>query len=177
MLQKAIDAVAEFHVAKNVDFKQRLDLDHQLVPTERHHLIVHQMKDASQTALKQFLSFQSSPEKITDLRLLRIHLILEEVAELVKAIDACDEVEVLDGMADAIYVINGTAVCFDLPLAAAYVEVHRSNMSKALSKSADNPRLQDKGQEYIPPRLSELLKAYRTGGMEEVKNALQMGAK
>lgn len=160
MLKESIEAVEEFHVTKNIDYRQDLT---KLARTDRHSLIVHQMKQTSTSALRQFKSFLKSPEQILDTRLLRIHLILEEVAELIWAIDQCDEVETLDGMADAVYVINGTAITYDLPLDAAFDAVHASNMTKApRAKNPEDARLQDKGSAYMPPNLGAVLKAYRT---------------
>jgi len=87
---------------------------------------------------------------------LRAHLVVEEVAELLAALAAGDEVGTLDALADLIYVTVGTAVTFGLPLAEAVEEVHRSNMTKTLVR--DRPGHPGKGDGYSPPQLAELLR-------------------
>jgi len=86
---------------------------------------------------------------------LRMHLIVEETAELADAFVAGSRVEVLDALADLIYVVIGTAVTFGLPLAEAVDEVHRSNMTKTVNRDrAGHP---GKGKGYSPPQLGKIL--------------------
>lgn len=93
---------------------------------------------------------------------LRGHLIVEETAELLDAMYMEDEVLVLDALADLLYVVLGSAVTMDLPLAEAFVEVHRSNMTKRRqSDDPDGARVRDKGEGYQPPDLKRILDAYR----------------
>lgn len=149
MLQRAIDAVQEFHAAKGIDFKQEL-VPAPYASTEAH-TTAGIMRDAAERLLRMHADNN-------DRRLLRMHLILEEVSELIDGINCGDELETLDGMADAIVVICGTAVTFDLPLSEAFEEVHRSNMTK---KPKTGPRLRDKGDDYSPPDLEHILKEHR----------------
>lgn len=65
-----------------------------------------------------------------DVMELRFGLILEEVAELMKAVEDGDMVEVADAIADTIYVLIGTAVSMGIPLHEVWAEVQRSNMAK-----------------------------------------------
>lgn len=95
-----------------------------------------------------------------DTRLLRVHLILEEMSELVHGMVNYDEEEMLDALADLVYVVVGTAVSYDLPIAEAFAEVQRSNMTKAVRKPGDL-RLRDKGSEYSPPNMKAILEAHR----------------
>lgn len=88
---------------------------------------------------------------------LRLSLITEELAELVDAINRGSEVDTLDALADLIYVVVGTAVTFGLPLAEAFAEVHKSNMTKAVRKPGDT-RLRDKGETYVAPDLGKVLR-------------------
>jgi len=93
---------------------------------------------------------------------LRSHLILEETSELLDAMSIGDELRALDALADLLYVLIGTAVTLDLPLPEAFVEVHRSNMTK--QKQADDPdaaRVRSKGPNYSPPDLKSILDNYR----------------
>lgn len=62
---------------------------------------------------------------------LRRELIREEVQELLDAMRDDNLVEIADGLADACYVIIGTAVAYGIPLDKVWEEVHRSNMEKA----------------------------------------------
>ncbi|KAJ1631023.1 phosphoribosyl-ATP pyrophosphohydrolase-domain-containing protein [Pavlovales sp. CCMP2436] len=64
---------------------------------------------------------------------LRIDLLQEELNELKAAVEANDLVEVADALADLQYVLAGAVHEFGMgsTFAAAFDEVHRSNMSKA----------------------------------------------
>lgn len=183
MLQKAIDAVAEFHAAKEIDFKQDLapmrgtDSAFEFV-----HNAVKQMRESSRRALhlfnkmceisahqlkaSRFASEHHKPNHVApDYRFLRISLIMEEVAELCEALMSGDEIEAMDGAADSIYVILGTAVTYDLPFSEAFEEVHRSNMSK--TQKGGQARLHDKGALYVPPDLQRVLKEYRDARLQK----------
>lgn len=99
-----------------------------------------------------------------DNRLMRSHLMLEELAESLEAMAVRDETKLLDGLADLDYVTHGTAVSYGLPLDEAAVTVHESNMTKAV-RSADkdaDPRLRNKGVSYVPPDLAQVLADHRT---------------
>jgi predicted HAD superfamily Cof-like phosphohydrolase len=89
-----------------------------------------------------------------DLRILRAHLMLEELGEVIQAMGDGDELAVLDGLSDLLYVLVGTAVTFRLPLHSAFWEVHRSNMTK---QPKNGERLRDKGPAYVPPNLYDIL--------------------
>jgi predicted HAD superfamily Cof-like phosphohydrolase len=99
-------------------------------------------------------------EKRFDQRTLRAHLILEEASEILLGMARRHEDLTVDGLADLVYVVAGTAVAFDLPLAAAFKEVQRSNMTKAV-RNKDDLRLRDKGAEYTPPDIERVLKEHR----------------
>lgn len=99
-----------------------------------------------------------------DRRLLRGHLIVEETAELLIAMQDGDEEKTLDALADLLYVLLGTAVTLDLPLPVAFVEVHRSNMTK--QRQDDDPqgaRVRDKGPSYDPPKIEHIIRLHRDG--------------
>lgn len=89
---------------------------------------------------------------INDLRLLRAHLVVEEAAELLDALGRAERVGVLDALCDLLYVTFGCALAFGLPIEEGFAEVHRSNMTKAISDA----RCRDKGDGYEPPRLEAL---------------------
>ena len=86
----------------------------------------------------------------------RARLIAEEFAELLKAMNLMDPVEIADALGDLEYVINGTAVTFGFPLEAIDKEIHRSNMTKAENVEG-KPR---KGKLFSPPDILSILKKY-----------------
>ena len=93
-----------------------------------------------------------------DQKWLRLHLIIEETTELITAFMHGDKVEALDALADLMYVTAGTAAVYNLPLTEAFLEVHRSNMTKEKQASDPNAdRVSDKGPNYEPPQLERLL--------------------
>ena len=98
-----------------------------------------------------------------DLRGSRCLKLLEELGELMLAMAQRDEVETLDALADMDYLVKGTAGLLDLPLAEAFTEVHRSNMTKAGIDDAASPdgRKTKKGPGYKPPDLLAILMAHR----------------
>jgi len=101
-----------------------------------------------------------------DQRLMRAHLLTEELAELLVAMRERDEVKALDALADLLYVLLGTAVTLDLPIAEAFTAVHASNMTK--ERQPDDPhgeRVRDKGSNYVAPDVAGLLMAYRLNQM------------
>lgn len=85
---------------------------------------------------------------------LRSSLMLEELGEAIEGIASGDPETTLDGLADLEYVLHGTAVVYGLPLTAAFEEVHKSNMTKAVSGET---RLRSKGDGYVAPNLKALL--------------------
>lgn len=91
-----------------------------------------------------------------DPRVLRAHLLCEELSEVIGALMGGNRRDLLDGLADLLYVTLGTAITFDLPLAAAFDEVHRSNMTKNAALALGDPRVGIKGSDYKPPNLDGL---------------------
>lgn len=101
---------------------------------------------------------------LKDPRFLRMHLILEEAAEVCQAILAGDVIETTDGLCDLAYVTVGTAVSLNLPLAEGFDEVHSSNMTKRRVRSEDDVRFRGKGPNYRPPDLAPIVKKFRECG-------------
>jgi len=87
----------------------------------------------------------------------RLQLIVEELAEVAEALITNDEVALLDGLSDLLYVTLGTAITYNSPIEEGHLEICRSNLTKAVRKPEDDPRLRDKGPDYHPPRLKEIL--------------------
>lgn len=96
-----------------------------------------------------------------DTRTFRCAFMAEELAETIEAMAAGDEIALADGLADLLYVVLGTAIQLDIPLAHVFDEVHRSNMTK-VTASAENPLLKmGKGGSYEPPNIVAALLAGR----------------
>lgn len=157
MLTQAIAAVQEFHVAKNIDFKEPLKSEVLSYDNELLCLIV-----TAKSVSEKALAIHKSGDE-PDLRHLRIHLCLEEsTVELLKALRIGSRLALLDALADASVVQLGTAIAFDIPLAEGFTEVCRSNMTKQPFTPGSCSRLRDKGSAYEPPRLQEILEAHRS---------------
>ena len=94
-----------------------------------------------------------------DDRLLRAHLMIEELAETIHALARRDECDVLDGLCDQVYVAVGTAVTLDLPLPAGMEEVCRSNDTKSggMLRGGAHP----KGKSFSPTNLRAVIGRYR----------------
>ncbi len=96
-----------------------------------------------------------------DLVHLRDDLLREELNELTRAIETRDIIGIADALADAVYVLYGTAWTFGVDLDRVLAEVHRANMSK-LDRfgrpilRADGKVL--KGPDYQPPNLAVTLR-------------------
>ena len=98
-----------------------------------------------------------------DSRLLRLHLMVEELGELSEALGKCDEVTAFDGLCDLLYVVLGTAATYDWPADLGFAEVHTSNMTK--EKQPDDPsaeRVRQKGPNYKAPDLAAVLARWRS---------------
>jgi phosphoribosyl-ATP pyrophosphohydrolase len=92
---------------------------------------------------------------IGDIRVERTHIMMEELAEFIYGLATCNKLEMLDGLADLEYTLHGSAAVFELPLAEAFMEVHRSNMTKGPGQ--DRPGHPAKTASYSPPDLSQFL--------------------
>jgi len=87
-----------------------------------------------------------------DQRLHRMHLILEEAAELGKAFLSTDKIKYADALGDLLYVVLGTGVVYNIPLDRVFEAIQKSNMTKDCRRMATDRRT--KGPDYVPPDLS-----------------------
>lgn len=95
-----------------------------------------------------------------DRAMLRTRLIIEEVAELIEAMQMRDYPEIASELADVLYVVYGTAVEYGIPMDKVFAELHRANMTKTGDK--DKGGKIKKGPDYVkhdvPSVLSKALK-------------------
>ena len=77
------------------------------------------------------------PETVEPITKLRISLIEEELNELKEAVKNNDFVEVLDALADILYVKYGAGAAWGVDLQKAFDLVHDSNMSKICSSQSE----------------------------------------
>jgi len=147
-ISEAQNAVAKFHDKLQVSPRTTLSRDDGSGNSF--------LSDVANAIRKEAESLESRCDRS---RANRAHLLAEEVAETIAAMADADEVELLDGLADLLYIVLGTAATFDLPLEAAFIEVHRSNMTKEKQpgdKSA--ARVRQKGPNYVAPDIAKVLK-------------------
>lgn len=104
-----------------------------------------------------------------DRRLLRLHLLAEELGELARALGYRSEVATVDALADIAYVNTGTALAFDLPLTDAFEEVHASNMTKTPDATKHAEGKSGKGADYRPADLKGVLARYRASQRDTKK--------
>jgi len=89
--------------------------------------------------------------------LLRRTVIFEELTETLEALRNKDMEGVADGIADAIYVLLGTAVSLGIDMAPIWKEVHATNMAKAGGFSRVDGKIM-KPQGWVAPNIGVLLK-------------------
>jgi len=98
---------------------------------------------------KYGLSMKIDPET----RFVRARLILEEATELIIGMQEKNRKEIIDGIADLLYVVYGAAILFDIDADTAMDRVHRSNMTKG--QDTGHGKLL-KGPGWVPPDFSGL---------------------
>lgn len=91
----------------------------------------------------------------------RIHLVLEELSEMMEAINNGDEIKAADGLGDLLYVVIGVATVYHLPAHEISEEVCRSNDTKKI-RTKSNIRLRDKGIGWQPPDFKKALRIGRS---------------
>lgn len=93
-------------------------------------------------------------------RELRLKLMYEELRETETALGQANLEKLLDGLADLLYVVFGTAVSYGLAplLEEVFTEVHRSNMTKGGPTNEYGKTL--KGDSWEPPKIKEIIKRH-----------------
>ena len=94
-------------------------------------------------------------------RAMRLALILEEAEELAEASSNDDFIEMVDALADLVYVVYGAAIEHGVDLDDVLLEVQRSNMSKLHHETGLPIYREDgkvlKGQNFTPPNIEAVL--------------------
>lgn len=114
------------------------------------------------------LPIKDAPD-LSDARVnaLRVGLLQEELDELKEALEAGDEVGVIDALTDLQYVLDGAylSLGYHAVKDAAFAEVQRSNMSKLGRDGKPVVRESDgkilKGPDYSPPDLTAVMEDWR----------------
>lgn len=103
-------------------------------------------------------------KEYADFRALRVSLLCEELGEVLSGMAARSDVETFDGLVDLAYVTIGTCVAFGYPFKEGFRAVHTSNMTKEVRSPGledEDPRLREKGQNYNPVDLLNVLAEHR----------------
>ena len=98
-------------------------------------------------------------------KLLRAHLMIEELGELLVAMGKNDEEATLDAECDLQYVLDGTVLSngHGKIMSEAFKRVHAANMTK----TGVGYRFRDKGNEWKKPKFGDLLNRCRTSEIED----------
>lgn len=153
MFQLMMDCVEAFHNKMRVSPRRRFT-DHK--KSTRLKKYADQLLAISKALQDEMIN---DPE---DCRWLRAHLEVEELGEQIVDMAECNEEGFLDSLTDRLYVLLGTAVTYDMPLEAAFAEVHKSNMTKEKQESdRAKDRVREKGPKYQPPDMASVLKVHR----------------
>lgn len=104
-------------------------------------------------------------QAIGDERLYRSWLMLEELTEVIEAMAINSEELLADGLGDLKYVVEGTAITYNIPMKEVFEEICKSNMAKK-KRTYDNNRMRDKGMGWKRP---DIIGAIEKGRLEEYK--------
>ena len=102
-------------------------------------------------------ALEAKLEESNDVRFLRSMFMIEKLGNTVNAMMHSNEVALLDGLSDLLYVTLGTAKVFGMPIEAALDEVCDSNLSKARHTNDNIKFRHNRGADYQPPRLKQIL--------------------
>ena len=94
----------------------------------------------------------------------RVHLIFEELAELIQGIITGNTLAIADALGDLIYVVLGFGVTYHIPVEEPFEEIHKANMTKDFKI---NDRRLYKGKNWIPPDIN---KAVGVGQLRQIEN-------
>lgn len=150
ILEQALLQVSRFHEEREQNSHSQ-GVGKSVCPDNK---VLRHMEDSA-NFYEALIMTANNPEVKT--RYLRLCLILEEAQETCKALMLGDEVEILDGLCDLIYVCLGTGVAYNLPVSLAFEEVCRANLDKV----GTDARVRDKGPNWKPPQIAAILRSHR----------------
>lgn len=144
-IERAVRQVADFHDAIGATIAAKPSL------------LSHDPAMGKETLAERqrLLSRLDSSRRGGDELMLRLCLVLEEIAEWLDAHLRNDLIAAADAWGDRLYVLLGDAVSTGLPAQHVFDEVHRSNMSKQCKSSNRGKAV--KGSSYRRPQLAEVL--------------------
>lgn len=114
----------------------------------------------------------TSSSRMGDERLYRAYLMVEELQEAIEALAKNSEVLLADALGDLRYVTDGTAITYSIPIDEVFAEVHKSNMTKLKRDIELNPRMRDKGPDYVAPDIEGVIERNRNGRKKLVLKTL-----
>lgn len=98
------------------------------------------------------LGFQLSEKQA----MLRVRLMLEELAELIEALQMKDYENAAKEVVDLLYTVYGTGAALGIPVDEVFEAVHLSNMTKSPNPDSGGKIL--KGLFYRPPNIEKALR-------------------
>lgn len=131
-MKSQLERVRQFHQAFNLE-------DQGLTPTL--HVMDETVTDGEETSnaddLLKWALILLNDIKVTfkrvknpDIRILRMRLLIEEFTEYMEAEHDNDLVQIADALGDILYIVNGTAVAYGLPMDDMFDDIHDNNMTK-----------------------------------------------
>lgn len=99
-----------------------------------------------------------------DERMYRCQLMLEELGELICALDDKDPVATADAAGDLLYVVLGTCVTYDIPAEEVFTAIHASNMSKTRDHDDLRMKKRDFARGYFEADLCRVLRRHSQYG-------------
>jgi len=117
-------------------------------------LLLESLADKLEIQARLLCMTAQGSSRVGDERVYRAWLMLEELKETIEALAINDEILLADALGDLDYVLKGTAVTYTIPLKEVCEEVHKSNMTKMKRDIETNPRMRDKGPDYVAPDIA-----------------------
>ncbi len=93
-----------------------------------------------------------------DERMRRCQLMLEELGEVINALDDKDPLELADALGDLLYVVLGTGETYGIPCEEVFTAIHASNMSKTRATDDSRMKRKDPALGYFKPDVRSILR-------------------
>ena len=151
------EQVREFHIKHNFLLDEMLSNHCRELSTNYLNHLAEQLEIQSRSLNMVAIGASS----LGDERLYRAWLMVEELKEVIEAMALNNEVLLADALGDLGYVTEGTAITYNIPLQAVFDEIHKSNMTKMKRNFETNPRMRDKGPDYVAPDIKGVIERNR----------------